>query len=243
MKVVKVNATSSTNVFLKDYLKSNSKTDMICIVAKNQTEGRGQRATVWQSKAGCNLTFSVNMPGLQFASTQTFKLSALVALAIKKVLASYQIPDLSIKWPNDILSRQFKIGGILIENMLSSSSSFSSIVGIGLNVNQTSFDNLPKASSLKLLSNKTYDLDELLTSILVEFETIPTAFNSSSYAKVMSEYYSSLFKYKKVSMFQLPSGKLVQGLTRGVDKYGKLIVEFEEDRLESFDVKEIQFKY
>lgn len=243
MKVVKVDATSSTNSFLKEFIKTHSERKMYCIVAHHQVEGRGQRGTVWKSEAGENLTFSVYLPGLESIHKEAFKLSALVALALKKVLINYDIPKLSIKWPNDILSRQFKIGGILIENMITQNRVGASIVGIGLNVNQTSFPNLPKASSMKSLTNISYDLDVLLKDILFEFEKIPHLFNELSYNKVISDYYDSLFKYNKVTMLQFPDGNLAQGLIRGVDKYGRLIVEFEEDRLESFDIKEIQIKF
>jgi BirA family biotin operon repressor/biotin-[acetyl-CoA-carboxylase] ligase len=243
MKVVKVDATSSTNSFLKDYLKSHPQRQMMCVIARHQGEGRGQRGTVWQSEAGCNLTFSVSIPSLQSFHSQSFKLSALVALALKDALAYYDMPNLKIKWPNDILSRQFKIGGILIENMMLQQQQSFSIVGVGLNVNQTSFEGLPKASSMKILTGKTFDLDQLLDKILSEFEKIPKLFNSSLYKDVILNYYDSLFKFNKVTMFQFPSGELAQGLLRGIDNYGKLIVEFEEDRLESYDVKEIQLKY
>lgn len=243
MKVVKVDATSSTNSFLKEFVKTHSQKQMYCVVANHQVEGRGQRGTVWKSEAGQNLTFSVFIPGLQSIHKETFKLSALVALALMKVLKNHDIPKLSIKWPNDILSRQYKIGGILIENLFTHTDDGASIIGIGLNVNQVSFPNLPKASSLKLLTFKTFDLDSLLNEILAEFEKIPSIFNQNSYKEVISQYYESLFRYKKVGMFQFPNGNLAQGLIRGVDKYGRLIVEFEEDRLESFDVKEIQIKY
>ncbi len=243
MKVVKVDATSSTNSFLKEFMKTHSEKKMYCVVAQHQVEGRGQRGTVWRSEAGKNLTFSVYLHGLKSIHKETFKLSALVALALKKALTTYDIPKLSIKWPNDILSRQFKIGGILIENMMTQNREGASIIGVGLNVNQTSFPNLPKASSMKLLSDKSFNLDDLLNDILFEFDKIPTLFNKSSYKDVISDYYDSLFKYNKVTMLQLPDGSLVQGLVRGVDNYGKLVVEFEDDRLESFDIKEIQIKF
>ncbi|NEV93278.1 biotin--[acetyl-CoA-carboxylase] ligase [Psychroflexus sp. YR1-1] len=243
MKVVKVDATSSTNTFLKEFVKTHSKKQMYCIAAHRQLEGRGQRGTAWESEAGKNLTFSVYLPGLESIHKETFKLSALIALALKKVLTGYDIPKLSIKWPNDILSRQFKIGGILIENMISQNQEGASIVGVGLNVNQEAFSNLPKASSMKILSGRSFPLEELLTDILAEFELIPDRFNRMPYREVISAYHEALFKYNAVSIFQFPDGSLAQGLLRGVDKYGRLIVEFEEDRLKSFDIKEIQIKY
>ncbi|SDG54974.1 biotin--[acetyl-CoA-carboxylase] ligase [Psychroflexus sediminis] len=243
MKVVKVDAISSTNSFLKAFVKTHSEKQMYCVVAHHQVAGRGQRGTAWESEAGKNLTFSVYLPGLKSIHKETFKLSALVALAVKKVLTVYDMPKLAIKWPNDILSRQYKIGGILIENIFTQGREGASIVGIGLNVNQTSFSNLPKASSMRILSGNSFNLEALLDDILVEFEKLPALFNESSYRQVISEYYAALYKYNKVTMLQFPDGSLAQGLIRGVDSYGRLSVEFEEDRLEAFDIKEIQIKF
>ena len=243
MKLVKVDATSSTNSYLKDYVRLNSIKVPCCLAADNQISGRGQRGTTWQSQAGKNLTFSVYLPDLEDIHKQNFKLSALVALALIDTLHKYCAPKLSIKWPNDILSRQFKIGGILIENMFNQNRSGASIIGIGLNVNQDEFPGLPKASSLKSITQGTFDLEILLNDLLTEIENIPLKFNTLSYSNVLELYYSHLFKYNKVGMYQYPDGTLIQGLLRGVDNYGRLIVEFEEDRIDSFDIKEIQIKY
>ena len=243
MKVVKVDAISSTNSFLKEFIKTHSDKKMYAVVAQHQFSGKGQRDTQWVSEAGKNLTFSVYLPGIQNIHKETFKLSALVALALRKVLSSYDIPKLTIKWPNDILSRQSKIAGILIENMMTHNKNGASIVGVGLNVNQTSFPGLPKASSLKSIKHTSFNLDHLLDEILLEFEKVPELFNSLSFKEVISDYYSFLFKHQSVSMFQFPDGDLHQGLLKGIDQHGRLIVEFDDHKLESYDVKEIQIKY
>jgi len=243
MKLVKVDATSSTNSYLKDYVKLNSIKVPCCLAANNQISGRGQRGTTWQSQAGKNLTFSVYLPGLEDIHKQNFKLSALVALALIDTLDRYSTPKLSIKWPNDILSRQFKIGGILIENMFNQNRPGASIIGIGLNVNQDEFPGLPKASSLKSITQSTFDLEILLNDLLTEIESIPLKFNTFSYHNILELYYSHLFKYNKVGMYQYPDGSLIQGLLRGVDNYGRLIVEFEEDRMILSILKKFKIKY
>lgn len=243
MRVVKVDAISSTNSFLKAYIKKHPTVKPLCVVAENQIEGRGQRGSAWVSNPGENLTFSVYMPRLRSIYKDTFKLSALVALAIKNTLIKYDMPKVSIKWPNDILSSQHKISGILIENMMSQGDEGSSIVGIGLNVNQEEFVGLPKATSMKLMCDTAFDLDSVLSSLLDELETVPELFNKNDLSFVRSLYYKSLFRYEKVSMLQFPDGTMAQGLLKGIDNFGRLVVEFEDDRLESFDVKEIQIKY
>jgi BirA family biotin operon repressor/biotin-[acetyl-CoA-carboxylase] ligase len=83
-----------------------------------------------------------------------------------QVLDEMEIPELSIKWPNDIMSDTKKIGGILIENSIKSDGAILSIVGLGLNVNQTNFEDLPKASSLAVVCERIFDKEEILFSIV-----------------------------------------------------------------------------
>jgi BirA family biotin operon repressor/biotin-[acetyl-CoA-carboxylase] ligase len=243
MKVVKVDAISSTNESLKSYVKTNDILSPCSIVADRQYSGRGQRGTTWQSEPGKNLTFSVFLPHLEDFQKQGFKLSALVALALYQALNQYNIPKLAIKWPNDILSRRLKVAGILIESLLHSNGTAGCVIGIGLNVNQLNFEGLPKASSLKMITGKSFDLNDLLHDILLEIEKIPLRYKNWTYPDALSHYYTHLFNYNKINMFEFPDGTLLQGIQKGVDDYGRLIVEFEEGKLESFDVKEIQIKY
>lgn len=243
MKVVKVDAISSTNESLKAYVKANGMITPCCLVADRQYSGRGQRGTTWQSEDGKNLTFSVFLPHLENFQKQGFKLSALVALALYNALDQHDIPKLAIKWPNDILSRRLKIAGILIESLLNINGAAGCVIGIGLNVNQVNFEGLPKASSLKMITGKTFVLNELLPYILNEIENIPLRYKNWNYQHILTQYYAHLFKYNKISMFEFPDRTLTQGIQKGVDRYGRLIVEFEGDKLESFDVKEIRIKY
>ena len=243
MQIVKVDAITSTNEYLKDYVKTSGMTTSCCLTAYRQYSGRGQRGTSWQSEAGKNLTFSVFLPRLNNFHKQGFKLSALVALALHNALSKHDIPKLVIKWPNDILSRRFKIAGILIESMLNSNGTAGCVIGIGLNVNQLSFKGLPKASSLREITGKTFDLDGLLHGLLFEIEKIPWRYKSWSYKHTLTTYYSHLYNYNKISMFEFPDQTLAQGIIVGVDEFGRLIVEFEDEKCKHFDVKEIQIKH
>lgn len=134
------------------------------VTAEYQTAGRGQRGNRWQSHAGENLTFSVVLePGFLVAEEQ-FCLSKVASLALTDTLADLGVAA-RIKWPNDIYVGDRKIAGILIENDLSGSVIRRSILGIGLNVNQTSFPaELPNPTSVTLQTGMEHERARVLAT-------------------------------------------------------------------------------
>jgi BirA family biotin operon repressor/biotin-[acetyl-CoA-carboxylase] ligase len=166
MQLIKLNATDSTNNYLKQLILERTLDDFSVVLANHQTNGRGQRGASWLSEKGRNLTFSVLKRNIAIKTNEHFLLNILVSLSIIKTLEGFNIPKLSIKWPNDILSDHYKISGILIETLIKNKQIEYAIIGIGLNVNQVSFEGLPKASSLKNIMPLTFDRDELLTKII-----------------------------------------------------------------------------
>lgn len=162
MQRIKLPATDSTNAHLKRLLQERGLPDGTLVAAGVQTRGRGQRGAGWESDQGKNLTFSVLKRFSGFPAQQHFRLNMAVSLAIVGVLDALEIPQVSIKWPNDILSGPYKVCGILIENSLQSAGIAHSIVGIGLNVNQREFPGLPAAASLATRAGRDLDLDQLL---------------------------------------------------------------------------------
>lgn len=131
----------STNSEARRRLPANAK--MSVYAAKFQTSGRGQRGNKWSSAAGQNLTFSVllnfthpQMPDL--AVRNQFLLSIVASLSVSDLLQKLNIRN-SIKWPNDIYIGRRKVCGMLIENIVGNAGLEHSIIGIGLNLNQTEF--------------------------------------------------------------------------------------------------------
>jgi BirA family biotin operon repressor/biotin-[acetyl-CoA-carboxylase] ligase len=211
-------------------------------MAKKQTYGRGQMGTVWNSDKAKNLTFSVfkdlSMHDVEFP----FYISMAISLAIFKTFKTLNIPDLHIKWPNDILSADKKICGILIENVIKNKLN-STIIGIGVNVNQTEFENLPKASSLKNITGVHYNLDEILQLIIKNTKEYSSLLQNEKYDFVKSEYETNLFRKNKPSTFKDADGVLFSGFIKGVTKYGKLQVILEDEIVKKFDLKEITLMY
>lgn len=243
MPIIKLDATDSTNAYLKKLIASGVHGDFTVVVAKNQLKGRGQMGTQWISEEGKNLTFSVLKKNNDLSADDSFLLNIIVSLALVDSLKGLQVPDLKIKWPNDILSGSSKICGILIENIISGNKIKASIIGIGLNTNQTIFHNVPKASSLKLLLGKTFDLDELLEAVLNSLETTFQSVQKTGIEKLWEVYSENLFRKDKPSTFEDSKKKKFMGFIRGVSPEGKLIVVLEDDIKKEFGFKEVTLLY
>tara|TARA_B100000929_G_C15488769_1_gene413692 strand:+ start:1063 stop:1791 length:729 start_codon:yes stop_codon:yes gene_type:complete len=242
MRIIKVNAIDSTSSFVKKFYEGTANFEPVCVRAITQTAGRGQRGSNWMSKAGENLTFSILYPQKKLSISKHFMLSATVSLAVVRVLDDIGVPELKVKWPNDILSAKKKIGGILIENIVRTEGIVASVIGIGLNVNQTEFNNLPNAGSLKSVTNKNFDLDELLENLIIRIERDLEALPFISTTELLEMYAQNMFRINVVSTFNFNEQKL-NGIIRGVTTEGKLNLEIEDGVFKTFDLKEIQLLY
>ena len=238
MRIIKLNAIDSTNSFLKEMIYNEVVEDYTVVIAQHQTRGRGQMGTTWQSETGKNLMFSLFKDLSVHVVEFPFYISMAVSLAILKALQQFNIPDVRIKWPNDILSANKKICGILIENVIKDRLN-STIIGIGVNVNQTEFENLPHASSLKSITGVHYDLDEVLHYIMKQTKYYSQLLQDGEYNTVKNEYEAYLFRKDKPSTFKDANGNLFSGFIKGVTKYGKLMVTQEDEVVKKYDLKEI----
>jgi BirA family biotin operon repressor/biotin-[acetyl-CoA-carboxylase] ligase len=242
MKLIKVDATTSTNELAKSLNKKKQKGNF-CVSAEFQRSGRGQQNTSWQSNKSENLMFTIVYNTIDLNLDMRFCLNAMVCLGIYNVLKTLGIKNLSLKWPNDILADDFKICGILIENSIVGNKIKHSYVGIGLNVNQTQFDNLPKASSLKSLTGTEFDRDLLLTKLIYELKNIPKEIDVNSAQNIINVYKRYLYGFNVVKEFKLPNAGLKTGKIKGVDLDGKLLIEFESGELNHFEHKAVQQIY
>lgn len=242
MKVIKLDAIDSTNAFLKGLSSKQDLENFTVVTAECQTKGKGQMGAVWASEASKNLIMSILVKDFLSDICQIFNLNIAVSLAVIEVLETMKIPDLSIKWPNDIMSYNKKIGGILIENSIKSDGTIISVVGLGLNVNQTSFENLPKASSLAVISGATFDQEELLVLIGTGIEQ-KIALWKQFPATLWDSYINNLYKKGVPMAFSAQNGTNFMGIIQGVSDIGKLQIMLEDDSVVAFDIKEIQMLY
>ena len=242
MKLIKLDAIDSTNDFLKGISVLPETINFTVVTAETQTKGKGQMGQKWESEAGRNLIMSVLLKDVFKDINELFHLNIVFSLAVIDVLNSYKVPELSIKWPNDIMSYNKKIGGILIENSIKSDGSIESIIGLGLNVNQTNFIDLPKATSLSLVCEVEFDR-ELLLQLIVDTFKQKIVYWKENEIQFWKEYTYLLFKKGIPMPFADENESHFMGIIQGVSDIGKLQVLLEDDSVAEFDIKEIQMLY
>lgn len=242
MNIIKLSAIASTN----DYLKSLSTTQYLenftIVVAEHQTAGKGQMGAKWDVHPGKNLTFSVLVKDLLLGINEIFNLNAAVAVSIIEALEENNVKELAIKWPNDILSGNKKIGGVLIENSIKNNGEIFSVVGIGLNVNQTDFEGLPKASSVALITGHEHDKTVLLKAIVENLQRNVAALLHKNAVPIWTKYHKKLYK-KGVPMPFEKDGQRFMGIIQDVNSSGNLLLLLEDDTVAEFKIKELQMLY
>jgi len=243
LTIIKLNAIDSTNSYLRQLCDTIPVDDMTIVVADFQNKGRGLMGTAWNSEKGKNLTYSVFKRHVCFLVDRNFYVSIVTSLALIKTLKRFKIRDLSIKWPNDILAGNKKICGILIENVIKRNQLEISIIGIGLNVNQHNFVNLPNASSMKKLTGSVFNLDKVLRVFQKEIKTYFEILKHEEYELLKNEYERHLFQQKKKSQFKMPSGTVMTGIIEGVNEQGELIIHDHDGIKTSYGFKELELIY
>jgi BirA family biotin operon repressor/biotin-[acetyl-CoA-carboxylase] ligase len=243
MHIIKLNATDSTNTFLRHLSSDKTIEDYTVVVAETQLKGRGQMGTSWSSQPGKNLMASVFVDVSFLPITHSFWISMATSLAISKTLKDFQITNIKVKWPNDILADQKKISGVLIENVIKNNSLQCSIIGFGLNINQVGFDNLPRATSMQMVSGKHFSIDDILNKIIVHLKDYIGLLKEGRFEDLKKSYETELFRKEKPSTFEDEEGHLFSGFIKGVSNSGHLQVLIEDDILKEFDLKEVKLLY
>jgi BirA family biotin operon repressor/biotin-[acetyl-CoA-carboxylase] ligase len=241
--LIKLSAVDSTNNFLKS-LMSNSEPlpEGTVIMADDQYAGRGQQDSIWKVTPGKNLTFSVLLKPGFLSLTKQFFLNMAVSIAINDVLTSFLGNDTSIKWPNDIYFKNQKLGGILIENIIVGSGIKSSIIGIGINVNQQHFEEelAAKATSIYQILQKDVNLMSLLAEICSALESLYLQLRTGKLSQLTERYIKKLYQLNIAASYQQKNGEVFEGIIRGVSSTGLLLMEVNGKAFE-FNFKEITF--
>ena len=236
----------STNSEARRQLPANAK--MSVYAAKFQTAGRGQRGNKWSSAAGQNLTFSVllnfshpQMPDL--AVQNQFLLSIAAALSVSDLLQKLNIRN-SIKWPNDIYIGRRKVCGMLIENIVGNTGLEHSIIGIGLNLNQTEFPpGLVNPTSVLVSSGLRTVPEHVLDDFLGIFsEYIPYLSDIEGINEIRNKYVSRLFGLG-VSREYHDCLRNVDftGTIKGISEEGLLLMEMPDKTVSNYSFKEVSY--
>lgn len=238
--VVLLEQVGSTNNYATSQVRENEVEEGTVFLAVSQTAGRGQHTNQWESEDGKNLTLSLVLHPEFLEIKDQFLLSKAVCLGIDAFLSQY-VDDVSIKWPNDIYVGNRKICGILIENAIMNGRFSSSVVGIGLNINQAKFvSDAPNPVSLFQLTGKTYDLDQCLTELLKNIDAY--------YCKLIDGQIEELNRLFEAKLFRLNTWHHFKddhheyrGRIVGVNEIGQLKVEEENGRLNAYHFKEVSY--
>lgn len=231
----------STNQYC-ELLDLSQTEEFSVIYARQQTAGIGQRGNCWDSQPDKNLTFSLILKPTFLPAAEQYMLTKVVSLGITDCLQSL-IPGgniIKIKWPNDIYINDHKVCGILISNKLSRTHLSASIVGIGLNVNQTEFPSwVPNPISLKQITGEELFLRPLLENIVQAIQTryrqLPTNPDILD-----QEYLSRLLRLHQPARY-LYHGEAITATIQGVNQYGHLLLTTSEGRPLTCQLKELTF--
>ncbi|MCK8491014.1 biotin--[acetyl-CoA-carboxylase] ligase [Spirosoma sp. RP8] len=230
----------STNDEASILIAQQDPAEGILVVTDQQTAGRGQRGNVWEAKSAQNLTFSLILKPSFLMPTEQFWLNMAISLGIYDTLKPLIGNSLRIKWPNDIYVEDQKLGGILIENILHGQGIAWSIIGIGLNVNQTEFS-YPTATSLQQQAPlpDNYDLPGLLRSLCEKIEQRYLQLRSGQRDTIKVDYLQTLFRYQEEHPFE-SNGIRFRGTIIGIDAVGRLAIS-EGGLIRYFAFKEVAF--
>lgn len=211
------------------------------VIADRQSAGRGQRGNRWESGEGENLTFSMMLNPSFLPIPDQFLLSETVSLAIADTLEIYGLRA-RIKWPNDIYIDGRKVAGILIENDIKGTTICRSIVGVGLNVNQTVFSAaLPNPGSMKMSAERKFDRAEVLENFIAAFRARYRSLSEGDANGVETDYHARLYRRGEPTVFSLPGGTQFTGIIQSVHRSGELIVTHPDGRRAGYFFKEIEF--
>ena len=191
--LIKLNATRSTNDKVKMLIKSKKISPGDIVWAEYQYKGRGQYNNNWNSSRGKNLLVSLYKEFRELSPKQSSYINFVISLSVIDTIEYYISNDNYIKWPNDILSAQKKISGILIENNFKGGKFNNSIIGIGINVNQTRFKNIVNATSIKLITNKENRIEEVLDKLIKNIGNYIKILRAKDFDNIMSIYNSRLY--------------------------------------------------
>ena len=213
-KIIKINAIDSSNNEIKRLYHNRLLINGLVVWVKNQTDGRGQSSKKWVSQPNKNLTFSIFLNGENVSFSSYLCLNLITSLSVRKVLMNNGINDIFIKWPNDILSVNKKISGILIENLYRGKKLMGSIVGVGININQIDFPTDFNASSMKIITGNEFSLKKILHDFLDIFRRNLILY--SDFDLLKEDFNKTLFRKNEITKYQI-NGNVKKGKIIGLD--------------------------
>ena len=193
----------------------------------------------WYSSYGKNLLCSLFYMPVDIYADKTFIVNQAVSLAVLKTIRKFNNEKCLIKWPNDILSVNKKIAGILVENSLSSNKLNHSIIGVGLNINQVFFKRLPNATSIKKISNKNIDVERVLNELIDSYKYYFTKINDIEY--INDQYNRNIFG--KHGCRFIINGKKQSGKIISISNTGIIKLKTDSKNIGTYDSRKVKLLY
>lgn len=239
MKRISLDETVSTNRYARE-LPEDQNHGLTLVTAEFQTAGRGAGTNRWESERSQNLLFSLISYPKGLLANQMFALSEVTALAIRDTLSSYT-PGFQIKWPNDIYYNDKKISGMLIENDLRGKWVHRSIIGVGVDINQTRFlSDAPNPVSLAQILGKAVERNQVLNSILLQFNHYYGMMEREQFSELHNRYMQHLYRRNALHPYADATGTF-QARIIDVEPTGHLVLECQNGEQRRYDFKEVSF--
>ena len=222
--ILELSSVDSTNAYANRVYPATEFEDGTIIWAHEQFAGRGQHDHCWSSEAGKNLTLSVCLKPRFLSPDRQFQLNKAISLGVLDFIRSFTPADSWIKWPNDLYTGDRKIGGILIENKIMGSVFEASIAGIGINVNQTFFStSIPNPVSLIQILGYETELNDALQTLCRFLSQRYAELKRSDHHHLDQEYDRNIMGFGQWRFFSC-DGASIEGIIKGVDESGRLLV-------------------
>ncbi len=241
--IIEYDHVDSTNEVAENLIKKDHPTEGTVVAANFQYQGKGTGKNIWVSNPGENLLVSIILYPAAIDPGNQFVLNKMVSLSVLETVRFFTNDEnITIKWPNDIYAGFKKISGILIKNVISGTTIKSSVVGIGLNVNQVRFGyNLPNPVSLKMLTGKTFHPKEVLHHLCSRLKYYYNMMTRNEYQILDQLYIENLLNFGKKAKYK-SEGKYFWGEICGVSDIGRLQVK-DNHLVREFDMKEIEYLF
>jgi BirA family biotin operon repressor/biotin-[acetyl-CoA-carboxylase] ligase len=239
-QIIRLKETASTNRYMQECLLKERLPEGSVVVAEYQSAGRGQVGNVWESDPGLNLTFSAVLYPSNISIDEQFILSQITALAVKKTLDAYT-NGITIKWPNDIYWQDKKICGMLIENSLMGEHIHSSIIGVGLNINQLLFsDKAPNAVSLYHITGEKQDKEKILANIRQKLYHYYLLILQGKDEDIRQNYKESLYHKEGFFAYSDSNGSFEASI-QDIEPTGHLLLQLRNGELRRYAFKEVTY--
>lgn len=239
-RIIRLQKTDSTNNYLHALARPEQLGEGSVVWAEFQTAGRGQIGNSWESAEGENLTFSVVLYPTFLLANRQFLISQITALSVKQTLDRY-VDDITVKWPNDIYWRDRKICGMLIENDLAGPFIYSSILGIGININQKEFkSNAPNPVSLYQIIGKRTDRENFLQEFLERLYANYLLLLQEKEVLIQEAYRQSLYRREGFHLYEDANGRFEAAIEE-IEPSGYLHLRLRDNTIRRYEFKEVRF--